>query len=491
MSSKIAQAPTEDSSLSTALAEDLPPNTHFEPATAPTSYTYGTVERPDRSSIPVVCEVVKVLISIIDSVPSTVNPDIASNHTSPDLSKTSDFTAQDSSVAESTAEKVSPLEPPSDPQTKLTEGAPNVPIRSSSNAKVESVGNPSMLEKKSADPISASRRGSKGSNVGKSRSGSVVSSKHSKKEKVESAGAVSQEKDVEDPSSNSAKTKKRGGFLSFLNCCQPPENANTVELRDQAEPAKKAKVLQQQKPGRQPTPVAKPNISVGESTTGESKDATEEGIGGPEYSEMKAASKPKMATKQSKDRVTTEKVGPPGPAMEPTEVVESSAPAVYRDPPLPPVPMVNTAPQQDAKDVLGAPTQAAGTEAPPQLIEPDQSVAEQGTAINDRTPEQEQKDSDIAMVDAPPMTTTSEEPPSMSRESHPTQINLPPPPPRTGNGGTSTASSAVTPTEKQQWLLPPLQPTLKGRKCLVLDLDETLVHSSFKVSVILFRDMPR
>ncbi len=30
-------------------------------------------------------------------------------------------------------------------------------------------------------------------------------------------------------------------------------------------------------------------------------------------------------------------------------------------------------------------------------------------------------------------------------------------------------------------LLPPLQARLKGRKCLVLDLDETLIHSSFKV----------
>lgn len=33
-------------------------------------------------------------------------------------------------------------------------------------------------------------------------------------------------------------------------------------------------------------------------------------------------------------------------------------------------------------------------------------------------------------------------------------------------------------------LLPPLSPQHAGRKCLVLDLDETLVHSSFKVCVI-------
>ena len=42
-------------------------------------------------------------------------------------------------------------------------------------------------------------------------------------------------------------------------------------------------------------------------------------------------------------------------------------------------------------------------------------------------------------------------------------------------------SVAVTPIETQKYLLPPIRPEFKGKKCLVLDLDETLVHSSFKV----------
>ncbi|KTW32288.1 uncharacterized protein T551_00379 [Pneumocystis jirovecii RU7] len=36
-------------------------------------------------------------------------------------------------------------------------------------------------------------------------------------------------------------------------------------------------------------------------------------------------------------------------------------------------------------------------------------------------------------------------------------------------------------TENQQWLLSPILDADKGKKCLVLDLDETLVHSSFKI----------
>lgn len=55
--------------------------------------------------------------------------------------------------------------------------------------------------------------------------------------------------------------------------------------------------------------------------------------------------------------------------------------------------------------------------------------------------------------------------------------NIPPPPP-----GPSIATAVPFPPEEpRKWLLPPIAPEHKGRKCLVLDLDETLVHSSFKV----------
>jgi hypothetical protein len=43
-------------------------------------------------------------------------------------------------------------------------------------------------------------------------------------------------------------------------------------------------------------------------------------------------------------------------------------------------------------------------------------------------------------------------------------------------------SAVSTPEQVQKWLLPPITPQFSGKKCLVLDLDETLVHSSFKVS---------
>lgn len=51
---------------------------------------------------------------------------------------------------------------------------------------------------------------------------------------------------------------------------------------------------------------------------------------------------------------------------------------------------------------------------------------------------------------------------------------LPPPPP-------PPAPEIPSDAGEQQWLLPPPLPHMQNRKCLVLDLDETLVHSSFKV----------
>lgn len=426
-----------------------------------------------------------MLIDAVDSASSTVKPEVGSNYNSPTLSATSNSSPPDPVANDTANERVPGLQPTSISQGKLAEGAPHVPLRSSSNAKSNALSSSPMHEKTIADPISTSRRGSKGSIKPKSRGGSVASSRHSKKEKASLVPAAEEEKFAEDQSADTTRPKKRGFLFKFLNCCSAPENANAVETSDQAAPAKKAKVLQQ-KLGRQPTPVVKPNASAGESSTGESKEVTEENIGGPEYSEMKSASKPTMMTRSSKEKLTTEKVGPPIAAVEPEETQESPAPAAYRDPPMPPVSSSTVPSTQETKEERGMPTQAAGIAAPPQLIEPDQSVAEQGTAINDRTLQQESRDSDVVMVDAPPPISPAEESSATTRELEQVQINLPPPPPRNGNGsgnGSAAASSsnAVVPSEKQRWLLPPLQPHFKGRKCLVLDLDETLVHSSFKV----------
>lgn len=368
----------------------------------------------------------------------------------------------------------------SEPQRQGGEGTsgPTVPVRSSSNAKVPTLGTTPMIEQTTANAIPTARRGSKGSLKPKSRSGSTAS-KLSKKERANPLVAQDQAKAETEDQAATPKKKKRSGLFSLLNCCSAPENANSVG-GDQAVPAKK---VLQPKSGRQSTPMAKPNASAAESSTAESKTA-EEGIGGPEYSELKAAAKPTMNTRSSKERVAAENPVSQNAFVPPAmpETKETSAPTETRDSPLPPLPSSNGASSREEEMEQGMPSaQTAGVEAPPQLIEPEECVPEQGTTINDRTPIQEQRDSDIAMVDAPPVVQVVEEQPKSAQELAQAQTALPPPPPRNGLNRDAATSIAVIPNEQQKWLLPPLQPRFHGRKCLVLDLDETLVHSSFKV----------
>lgn len=47
---------------------------------------------------------------------------------------------------------------------------------------------------------------------------------------------------------------------------------------------------------------------------------------------------------------------------------------------------------------------------------------------------------------------------------------------------TQDATMGTPASAQKQWLLPPVKPDMQEKKCLVLDLDETLVHSSFKVN---------
>ena len=491
MSSEIAQAPKEDIPLSSAAADnlDLPPNTHLEPQG---SEAHGTLSWPSDLSDQLLlwpdrtCAWPGMLIYNLDptsfiaksALDPTDNPPVPSSTSNPLRSEPIGSTiGGENEIASSSAAIPSTQEKPAEEEVP-----PSVPIRSSSTKKTQPPGTTPMSEKPTEDPISLSKKGSKGSIRPKNQSGGLKETKPLETEKASSLTAKEPKNIASKP-----KAKKRGGFLSFLNCCSAPENANTVEGGDQAVPAKKAKVLQQ-KPGRQPTPVVKANASAGESSTGESKDVGEESIGGPEYSELKSAAKPTMITRSSKDKVSAEKPVAQAPTVaSPAETTEPPAAAENRNQPLPPLPASNASlsPGVSTEQKMEPTPVIAGT-APPQLIEPDESVAEQGTTINDRTPQQEQADSDIAMVDAPPLTTVVDEPSATARELTQAQVNLPPPPPRNGQDTTTPGSTDVTSSDKQRWLLPPLQPHFKGRKCLVLDLDETLVHSSFKVRTIFF-----
>lgn len=186
-------------------------------------------------------------------------------------------------------------------------------------------------------------------------------------------------------------------------------------------------------------------------------------------------------------------------------------PAAQPPPDAPPTTADGRTPTSDAptNGVLPVDTSAGSREDPsasqsPQLqVQAPTPVAQQqqdeDEMILDRTPEQAARDNDIEMSDSGPSLPLSGQDAQMvvedEKQAHArteavpaTQQDLPPAPPlqktqeqHDGAAASHDTSIVSTPEPTQKWLLPPLRSEFRGRKCLVLDLDETLVHSSFKV----------
>lgn len=260
--------------------------------------------------------------------------------------------------------------------------------------------------------------------------------------------------------------------------------------------------------------MVKPTPSAADSSTGESKEATDENIGGPAYLEHTPALKPTMHNPRSNETLSSEKTDytEKTAKTEHTEFSEKTDKTVLqentanslaekedlaesgsRDQPLAPLqaaksPTAYTEESGQTKSVIpitySSPEVADQSRSPLRI----EKIADKDMARDhDRSPEQENKAGDVLMTDAPPIAPGVEggSKDTENRDETQAHVNLPPPPPRNGpdraGGIGRTPSNAATPNEKQQYLLPPLQPRFKGKKCLVLDLDETLVHSSFKV----------
>ena len=381
------------------------------------------------------------------------------------------------------------------PEANALEGrfGPGVPVRASSQTKLQPMQTAATSRPVSGDQTKSFRRLSRGSTEGKRRSGSLASSRHSKKERR--FGAISGSQDVAGEStaakSSTDTPKRKGGlskFLALLNCCGVQENAHTVDAGDQAVAAKKTNRLQPAH-GRQATPVSNAEASVVESSAAESKETSNEKTGGSGHAEHTVPAGPKSSELAKRGELSEKPIVIPIPEPVEKEKETNQRQSLPKDQPLPPLPSL----EKRSEDPTPRPDAVA---TPSNTLTPIENIMPppppQVMAINDRTPQQVKRDSNIEMADtslpaapAPAISASS----SDTREARAPQMNLPPPPPLgqrepqvgpTG-GAEKGASSAIVSNEKQQWLLPPLQPRFRGKKCLVLDLDETLVHSSFKV----------
>lgn len=333
------------------------------------------------------------------------------------------------------------------------------------------------------------------------------------------------------------RPKKRGGFLSFLGCCGGSDDAEEPGSRESAQPAKapttasqpsKLKTQQQQVP---------PNASATNTSADGSKEVIDEKAGQQANHNDSSAAAPILPTPP----VETEK--PPPVVAQPDNAVPSIPPGIASV-----QPNAETSPLQVEKHDLQPETAATGPPhidtaqrnvthdgqtnpsvsviAPTPVVSQQEDVVEDAI-IQDRTPEQAARDTDIEMTDVGPSLplSTSDVPQSSDVEtttrerssSSSSRIDLPPPPPlaerqihnqhsdasviagagvgagvlAAGAGAAAQhasqdPSAVSTPEPAQKWLLPPITPQFSGKKCLVLDLDETLVHSSFKVSMLVF-----
>ncbi|QIX01301.1 hypothetical protein AMS68_006818 [Peltaster fructicola] len=265
---------------------------------------------------------------------------------------------------------------------------------------------------------------------------------------------------------STAKPKKKGGFLSFLNCCSRPD-VDEIDSPDSAQPSKTPVNRAQPTRSRIPQDQQPQNNSVTD-TSGDSKDVIDE-----------------KAAYEGTSKATADESA----MVLPAEPASAS----------------NSAPETSERQTgqLSPGVSPIGPQVSVQAPTPILPQSEEEQLISDRTPEQAQRDTDIEMTDAGPSIplSTAEVPAVPEAESNEAQprksqdslhrVDLPPPPPlaeRQAQTSNAVAvaqgqdpSVAFSPEPARKWLLPSIKTDMRGRKCLVLDLDETLVHSSFKI----------
>ncbi|TVY64321.1 putative phosphatase PSR2 [Lachnellula suecica] len=326
----------------------------------------------------------------------------------------------------------------------------HVPSRTSSQKIQPSPTSTGLSGATASDPrgsIGGRSKDSKGSILGRRRNGSATSSKMSITPGPETGSTAN------NPTSNAVATKtpKKKGFLSFL-CCGVPDDANTSDPNE-AVPANKVTKA----PGGRPTTASRPDQSaISQPNTVPAQPDSE---------------KPALQTDEpgkGQSEATSLDSGKPLQGGAATQNGELSRPNDTRDQPLPDLPK-------------NAESSSTALQNPSIAVQSPSRTESAPTAGQDSSQDDKDGEGDVPMVDSEPVPIAKDEaaPVPVPRSDEAAKPVLPPPPPVPQPGPSEEPGNAVE--QKQQWLLPPIAPRFQGKKCLVLDLDETLVHSSFKI----------
>ena len=320
-----------------------------------------------------------------------------------------------------------------------------IPIPSRRSSKV----NKQSASEKTEEAQDQPRRGSKVS-IMRKRDHSRASSRRSRQ--TQDGANVESKETAATPETSPSKPQKKGPskLLAFLGCC----SSSDVDNDDAALPAKKT-TMRPAASNRLPTP-DKAEAHTGDSSTVESREP---------YLDEKANS--------------TVSADQPG---EEEGNVQAIAGGVHEGPSTGAVQPEASA-QKDQREDIPAPAETGHVNGSVPESKANEPIRDLDGQTNVAT-----EDSIAAPTSTVPKSTLptksfgvdgSEDVANPEDEAQQPAMVLPPPPP-----APPAPPARGYPKDVPNPLLPVALPHLSGRKCLVLDLDETLVHSSFKVCTL-------
>ncbi|KAL3472919.1 hypothetical protein BJX99DRAFT_249324 [Aspergillus californicus] len=254
--------------------------------------------------------------------------------------------------------------------------------------------------------------------------------------------------DVRDPAKSEKSTKPPRKLFAFLSCC----SSSSVDPEDGSVPAKKTS-RRLSAPQTQPTP-EKTDATVADSSTAESQEPS-----------FFRDEKPNMTVTSDQSTSRLDEEHTVGAAEQGSQLDGTKATTI--------IPENSTSSRAYTETSL--PDAQSSTQLGPRAAETTISEKSDDATKADEYVIEDEKVEDPVIIAQP--STAEDDTKQASRDEETTR--LPPPPPPLVTTGKQPETSVQE--RSQQWLLPPALPHLQDRKCLVLDLDETLVHSSFKI----------
>ncbi|KAK4160959.1 phosphatase PSR1 [Cladorrhinum sp. PSN259] len=288
------------------------------------------------------------------------------------------------------------------------------------------------------DSIGGHSKESKGSRLGRNRNGSASSNR------LGVGTGPTATPGQSEPSSPAAPShkKKKGGFLALFGCCGVPDSANGLDT-EPAVPSHKLDKI----PAR-PQTASRRTATPSEQPSGSKTQLFEK-----ESSQLAQSS---QGTAKNGNRIS-------GTSTQDQSTVGDGSNG------------------ESKQTTLVSP----GSSNPVISVDPPHSTNAETETIEEATSERD-NEGDSPMPDADNSRQSAAQGSSTTTEEQLPRVPPPPPGPVPTAPNPPTSSlvetpPAFAPDQPQRFLLPPQAPEFKGRKCLVLDLDETLVHSSFKI----------